>query len=130
MMFATLLALAAAAQAPEIDCDNAMAQIELNACAYKAFERADAAMNTQWKLTSARMKEIDAGFDRSQDNRPGYFDTLLAAQRAWLTYRDKQCASEGYTMRGGSAESMVISGCREQLTKARTKELKELIADY
>lgn len=130
MIFATLLALAAVAQNPEIDCDNAMAQFELNACAYKEFERADAAMNAQWKLTSAHMKEIDKDFDRTQDNRPGYFDTLLAAQRAWLTYRDQHCASEGYSMRGGSAEPMVISGCQAQLTEARTKQLKELIADY
>ncbi|HKX90043.1 MAG TPA: lysozyme inhibitor LprI family protein, partial [Sphingopyxis sp.] len=60
MILATLMALAAAAQDPEIDCDNAMAQIELNACAYKEFERADAAMNAQWKVTAARMKQIDA----------------------------------------------------------------------
>lgn len=130
MIFATLLALAAVAQNPEIDCGNAMAQFELNACAYKEFERADAAMNAQWKLTSAHMKKIDKDFDRTQDNRPGYFDTLLAAQRAWLTYRDQHCASEGYSMRGGSAEPMVISGCQAQLTEARTKQLKELIADY
>ena len=130
MILATLLALAAAAQDPEIDCDNAMAQFELNACAYKEYERADAAMNAQWKVTAAHMKEIDADFDRSQDNRPGYFDTLLAAQRAWLTYRDQHCASEGYTMRGGSAEPMVISGCQTQLTEARTKQLQELIAEY
>ncbi|WP_447754770.1 lysozyme inhibitor LprI family protein [Sphingopyxis fribergensis] len=130
MIFASLLLLSATAADPEIDCDNAMAQFELNACAYKEFERADAAMNAQWKLTSARMKEIDKDFDRTQDNRPGYFDTLLAAQRAWLTYRDQHCASEGYTMRGGSAEPMVISGCQAQLTEARTKQLKELIAEY
>ncbi len=130
MIFSTLLAFAAAAQDPEIDCDNAMAQFELNACAYKEFERADAAMNAQWKVTAARMKKNDADFDRSQDNRPGYFDTLLAAQRAWLTYRDKHCASEGYTMRGGSAEPMVISGCQTQLTEARTKQLKDLIEEY
>ena len=130
MILSTLLALAAAAQDPEIDCDNAMAQFELNACAYKEFERTDAAMNAQWKLTAARMKQIDKDFDRTQDNRPGYFDTLLAAQRAWLTYRDQHCASEGYTMRGGSAEPMVISGCQTQLTDARTKQLKELIEEY
>ena len=130
MILATLIALAAAAQEPEVDCDNAMAQFELNACAYKEYERADAAMNAQWKVTAARMKEIDADFDRSQDNRPGYFDTLLAAQRAWLTYRDQHCASEGYTMRGGSAEPMMISGCQTQLTEARTKQLKELIEEY
>lgn len=130
MMLTMLMALAATAQEPEIDCDNAMAQFELNACAYKEYERADAAMNAQWKVTAARMKEIDAGFDRSQDNRPGYFDTLLAAQRAWLTYRDQHCASEGYTMRGGSAEPMVISGCQTQLTEARTKQLQDLIEEY
>lgn len=130
MIFASLLLLSATAADPEIDCDNAMAQFELNACAYKEYEHADAAMNAQWKLTSARMKEIDKDFDRTQDNRPGYFDTLLAAQRAWLTYRDQHCASEGYTMRGGSAEPMVISGCQTQLTEARTKQLQELIAEY
>ncbi|HWV60059.1 MAG TPA: lysozyme inhibitor LprI family protein [Sphingopyxis sp.] len=130
MILATLMTLAAAAQEPELDCDNAMAQFELNACAYKEYERADAAMNAQWKVTAARMKEIDADFDRSQDNRPGYFDTLLAAQRAWLTYREQHCAGEGYTMRGGSAEPMVISGCQTQLTEARTKQLKDLIEEY
>ena len=130
MILSALLALAAAAQEPEIDCDNAMAQFELNACAYKEYERADAAMNAQWKITSERMKQIDADFDRSHDDRPGYFDTLLAGQRAWLTYRDKHCASEGYTMRGGSAEPMVISGCQTQLTEVRTKQLQELIEEY
>lgn len=130
MMLMSLMLLAAAAQDPEIDCGNAMAQFELNACAYKEYERADAAMNVQWKITSERMKVIDADFDRTQDGRPGYFDTLLAGQRAWLTYRDKHCASEGYTMRGGSAEPMVISGCKAQLTEARTKQLKELIEEY
>ncbi|HEV2600026.1 lysozyme inhibitor LprI family protein [Sphingopyxis sp.] len=130
MMLMSLMLLAAAAQDPEIDCGNAMAQFELNACAYKEYEHADAAMNAQWKITSARMKVIDTDFDSTQDGRPGYFDTLLAGQRAWLTYRDKHCASEGYTMRGGSAEPMVISGCKAQLTDARTKQLKELIEEY
>lgn len=130
MIFASLLLLSAVATDPEIDCENAMAQPELNACAYQEYERADAALNAQWKLTAARMKEIDAGFDRTYDKRPGYYDTLLAAQRAWLTYRDQHCASEGYSMRGGSAEPMVISGCMAQLTDARTKQLKELIEEY
>lgn len=130
MILATFLAMAAAAQEPEVDCDNAMAQFELNACAYKDYERADAAMNAQWKVTAARMKERDRELDRSTDNRPGFFDTLLAAQRAWLTYRDQHCASEGYAMRGGSAEPMVISGCQTQLTEARIAQLKSLIEEY
>lgn len=130
MILATLLLFAAPAAEPAIDCDNAMAQSELNACAYQEYERADAALNAQWKLTVAHMKKVDADFDRSYDTRPGYYDTLLAAQRAWLTYREQHCTSEGYTMRGGSAEPMVFSGCMRQLTEARTKELKDLIEEY
>ncbi len=130
MIAATLLLFAAVAEEPAVDCDKAMAQFELNACAYQGYQRADAAMNAQWKITSARMKAIDADFDRTQDNRPGYFDTLLAAQRAWLTYRDQHCTGEGYTLRGGSAEPMVFSGCMTQLTEARTQQLKDLIEEY
>ncbi|MDZ3831141.1 MAG: lysozyme inhibitor LprI family protein [Sphingopyxis sp.] len=129
-MLTTLLVLTAAVQEPEINCDDAMTQFELNTCTYRAYERADAAMNAQWKITSRRMKQNDANIDRRHDNRAGYFDTLLAAQRAWLTYRDKHCANEGYAMRGGSAEPMVINGCLAQLTAARTKQLQELIEEY
>lgn len=130
MIFASLLLLSAMTAEPELDCDNAMSQPDLNACAYLEYERADAALNAQWKITAAKLKEQDKGFDRTYDKRPGFFDTELAAQRAWLTYRDQHCASEGYSMRGGSAESMMISGCRAQLTEARTRQLKDLIADY
>lgn len=130
MIFASLLLLSAVAADPEVDCENAMAQVELNICARQEYERADAAMNAQWKVTAAKMKEIDAGFDRTYDKRPGYYDTLLAAQRAWLTYRDQHCANEGYSMRGGSAEPMVTSGCMATLTEARTAQLKALIEEY
>ena len=129
-MIFTALLMMAAAQDRAVDCDNAMAQPDLNACAYQEYERADAALNAQWKLTAAAMKAQDREFDRTQDNRPGYYDTLLAAQRAWITYRDKHCASEGYTMRGGSAEPMMISGCMRTLTEQRTKDLKALIEEY
>ena len=130
MIIAPLLLLAAAAADPAVDCENAMAQPDLNTCAYQEYERADAAMNVQWTLTVAAMKEQDRAFDRSYDKRPGYYDTLLAAQRAWLKYRDKQCANESYAMRGGSAEPMLFSGCMATMTAARTAELKTLIAEY
>lgn len=130
MILAFLLLLAATTQDPEIDCENAMAQQELNICAYRDYEQADAALNAQWKLTEAAMKAQDAGLDRSYDKRPGYYDTLLAAQKAWLIYRDRHCEAEGYAMRGGSAEPMVNSGCLATLTRARTAELQALIVNY
>lgn len=125
-----LLPLLLMAGVPALDCDNAMTQMAMNRCAHRDFEAADAALNTQWKITAAAMKQRDASFDRGHDSRPGYFETLLAAQRAWLDYRDNHCRSEGYFARGGSMEPMLVSGCRAQLTRARTAQLAELVETY
>lgn len=129
-MLMALVAMVQATQVSELKCDTWLSQRDMNTCASADFQRADAALNAQWKNTVARVKRIDADFDRSRDKRPGNYDTLLAAQRAWLTYRDQHCASEGYTMRGGSAERMMINQCMARLTEARTAQLKDLIEEY
>lgn len=126
MILTALVAMAQATQAPNLKCDAWLSQRDMNTCASRDFQRADAEMNAQWKITAVRMKKVDADIDRSFDKRPSSYNTLLAAQRAWLTYRDQHCATEGYTMRGGSAERMMINQCMARLTKARTKQLGEL----
>ena len=124
-MIAALLLLAAAE--PALDCTrDDLPQMGMNMCAYRDFERADAAMNAQWRLTMAEMKEADRTIDRSYDRQPTHAATLLAAQRAWLTYRDQHCLGESFTARGGSMAPMLVSGCKASLTEARTKQLKEL----
>ncbi len=125
-MIAALLLLLAAGE-PALDCTrDDLPQLGMNMCAYRDFERADAAMNAQWRLTVAEMKADDRRIDRSYDRQPGYYDTLLAAQRAWLTYRDQHCLGESFTARGGSMAPMLVSGCKASLTQVRTKQLKEL----
>ena len=57
------------------------------------------------------LKAQDKAGYAPRDGRPGYYQALLDAQRAWIKYRDLECRIEGYAMRGGSAESMMISGC-------------------
>lgn len=115
---------------PAPDCDNAVTQMAMNQCAQLEYTAADAELNAQWKITSAAMKQRDANLDREYDSRPGYFETLLAAQRAWLAYRDNHCRSAGYFARGGSMEPMLVSFCLAKLTAARTEQLKELVETY
>lgn len=121
------LLLAAMAAQPQIDCDNAMTQTDMNICASLDYQAADKALNEQWTETAADMKRMDdqtAG--HYPDKAPGYFDQLLAAQRAWLKYRDEHCASQGYLARGGTLQPMLIANCKTDLTKRRTEELREL----
>ncbi len=114
-----------AQDAPYIDCANAMVQMEMTFCAEQDWIAADADLNAAWAPAMARMRALDEG---QPAELKGAADALRAAQRAWVSYRDLACTAEGYQMRGGSAEPMVIYACRARLTKARTEELQALAA--
>jgi uncharacterized protein YecT (DUF1311 family) len=124
-MIAALL-LMAAAPGQSMNCDDALTQLQMNQCARADFEAADAALNAQWRLTTADMRDQDKDHNPGQDSYPGYFTTLQAAQRAWLTFRDRHCLVESFQARGGSMQPMLISGCMAELTRARTAQLKSL----
>jgi len=125
MVLAMLMA-AASANEPQWNCEDPGPQQEMNYCAHQDYLVADAALNAQWKKTAAAMKQYDADGFAADDGRPGYFDTLLEGQRAWLKYRDTHCASEGYMFRFGSMEPFMDSSCKAGLTRDRTEQLKML----
>jgi len=114
---------------PAWNCDDPQVQQEMNWCAGQDYAAADAALNAQWAETAALMKSRDAEWAeyRSDDKRPGFFPSLLEAQRAWLRYRDAHCRVDGYTARGGSLEPFLAATCKARLTRLRTAELKELV---
>lgn len=120
-----LLAILAQLSAPSVDCAQPQTQSAMNICAAREFEAADAALNAQWSATRAVMRTRDM-MDPATDERPGYFEQLLAAQRAWLAFRDAHCAAEGYAARGGSMEPLLVAICRTGLTQARTAQLHAL----
>lgn len=110
--------------APE--CAEPVTQQAMNYCASLEWREADAEMNAQWHETAKEMRRMDREAD-IMDGGPGYFDQLLSAQRAWLTYRDEHCASIGYSARGGSLEPLLVADCKTLLTQARTAQLRELL---
>ncbi len=105
-------------------------QQEMNICAYRDYILADRELNAQWKLTSAKMKARDRTWEPEWDDRPGYFASLLEAQRAWITFRDAHCRVDGFSARGGSLEPLLVSTCKTALTKARTAQLKALADSF
>ena len=123
-MIAALLLLAAAPARQ--DCGN-LPQQPMNMCLLEEFQRVDAELNRQWKITADAMKANDRGIDRSYDKDPGYFDTLLAGQRGWLAWRGQQCLLESFEMRGGSGAPMVHSLCMARITRERINQLKSLV---
>ena len=124
---AVLLLLAVSARAAaqdDIDCNNAVAQQDMNLCAEKDFEAADAELNKVWKEARKAAKAMDA---EQRDELKGADKALLAAQRSWIGYRDEECVLDGFEARGGSMGPMLVSACMAEMTRARAKELKEFI---
>lgn len=121
----TLAAGSAAAQTP--DCKNPITQVEMTFCAEQDWMAADKDLNAAYQEARTQMRKLDAYWPADQR---GAESNLRDAQRAWITFRDANCAAEGWLMRGGTAEPMLIYGCRARMTRARTQELRDLAVDY
>lgn len=120
-----LLTIPAAAQ--EIDCSTAMVQSDLNQCAYEDWQEADVRLNAAYKEVVAAYTQMDA--DLPEDLGSGV-ETLREAQRAWITFRDLTCEAEGFAMRGGSAEPLLVYGCMRALTEERIGHLEGMLEGY
>lgn len=125
--FLVLAVLSLPAGAQEMDCANTMVQMELNQCAYQDWEAADAELNAAYTQAMTLLQGWDENLPK--DERGGAV-LLKEAQRAWITFRDKACAAEGYGVKGGSAEPLVIYGCMRLLTQERTAHLTTLFDAY
>ncbi|WP_051234078.1 lysozyme inhibitor LprI family protein [Halomonas halocynthiae] len=97
--------------AQSAECNHAVDQSTLNRCADQEFEAADARLNTTYKVLA---QQLDAAS----------LERLRQAQRAWVSYRDAQCAFESGPSKDGSIYPMILSGCMEEATTARTSELE------
>lgn len=115
------------ALAQDVDCATAEAQVELTFCAEQDWLAADEALNDAYGAARALMQQIDAALPKAER---GAELALRDGQRAWVTFRDATCAAEGYAMHGGSAEPMVIYGCRARLTGQRAADLQMIAQEY
>jgi uncharacterized protein YecT (DUF1311 family) len=115
LLLSALCAPLAAAAASDPDwpasCDES--QQTMNACAHQRAEKADRELNV---LYGALAKGDDSDGRRK----------LLAAQRAWIQYRDLECAYEGAESEGGSLQPQTIADCRNTLTRQRIADFKRL----
>ncbi len=107
-------------QAQAVDCKNPQAQLEMTACAQLDWQNADVDLNNAYLAAQAAMKAIDATMVGAKRNAS---ETLRAAERTWITYRDAACLAESFAWRGGSGELMAIYACRARITRARATDL-------
>jgi len=80
-------------------------------------QKADAELNASYRQIRERLKGDAAKTD-----------LLAKAERAWVAFRDAECAFAASGVEGGSVQPTVLAGCRADLTQKRVEELKEYLA--
>jgi uncharacterized protein YecT (DUF1311 family) len=114
------VATANAADAP-LNCDTAMTTPELNACAGRALDAADAKLNDAYKKALAFVKST--GNDKPHD--PASWEKALrASQKSWIAYRDADCGGlVPMSWGGGTGTTSAVLYCKTVKTETRTNEL-------
>lgn len=100
----------------EDPCPEAGNQFELNRCAARARDKADAELN---KLYQQLMRAADVT-EREK---------LRAAQLAWIKFRDAHCDYETIGNKGGSIYPMVVGFCLARVTNERVKQFREILRE-
>jgi uncharacterized protein YecT (DUF1311 family) len=112
-----VLAVLSIAPAQAADCANATDQATMNECAGAGFKKSDAELNALYKQIEQRLR--------------GNADTLkllVAAQRAWVGFRDAECGFSSSGVSGGTAYPMIHAMCLDGLTQQRVKDFKGYLA--
>ncbi len=107
----------------EPDCDSPTTQADMNACAAIEYETADKDLNAAYQQVRKKMSAWDKAAD---DDSKGAVDALVAAQRAWVEFRDANCEAAGFQARGGTMEPMLVSSCLADMSTKRAEELRTL----
>ncbi|MCC5657524.1 lysozyme inhibitor LprI family protein [Nostoc sp. XA010] len=97
-----------------LNCNNPQTQIAINECAKLSYQRADKKLNQAYQ-------QLLPTLETSRKQK------LIAAQQAWLKFRDTNCEFERSRYEGGSIAPSIYSGCLENTTKLRTQELQEFL---
>ncbi len=117
----TLLAIAlfaATLPAAHADtCQDAEDQATLTRCAGQAYQKSDAELN---RLFHEIRQRVGDDAEKRQ--------LLRGSERAWIAFRDAECAFSASGVSGGSVYPMIYDMCLDDLTKQRVRQLQQYLA--
>ena len=95
--------------------------IHIMACTSIAQIFADARLNSVYQAWTEALKHTKP--DEAKDDAE-ILKRLVAAERAWIAFRDADCSLQSTSMLGGTGEPSAYGDCVYAMTKARVKALE------
>ena len=130
-LIALYFALATSAGATDItpNCKDPQSNLEMKMCAGQALTKAEAELEVAFDraLKAAESQYESVRHELGFEKMPNMPDELRKAERAWEAFREVNCGYQNLVYYGGSMASLAVTGCRLDMTKARIKELNDLV---
>src|SRR4029078_2700471 len=98
-------------------CNDAANQMQMKECAETAFKNAADELNSIYGNIVRRLKTDEVA------NK-----LLVAAQKAWLRFRDAECAFISSASSGGSLYPMIVENLPANITQERVNGLKRYLS--
>ncbi|MEH2256882.1 lysozyme inhibitor LprI family protein [Nostoc sp.] len=98
----------------KLNCNNPQTQAAINECTKLSYQNADKKLNQVYQ-------QLVSTLERPRKQK------LIAAQLAWIKFRDTNCEFERSKYEGGSIAPSIYFGCLENTTKLRTQQLQEYL---
>ena len=95
--------------------------MHIMACNSVAQIFADARLNSIYQAWTEALKHPKP--DEAKDDAE-ILKRLVAAERAWIDFRDKECSLQSTSMLSGTGEPIVAGDCMYAMTKARVNALE------
>jgi len=103
--------------------NDVVATPDIVTCIAAETEVWDRLLNQTYRETRARFAERD----RTEGNAAlPIEDALVEAQRAWIAFRDAECALNYAAFQGGTIRSVVSASCALAMTARRTVQLRDV----
>ncbi|MEM6711763.1 MAG: lysozyme inhibitor LprI family protein [Pseudomonadota bacterium] len=118
LLASVFLLLCITAGSAENDVEQALQELQT------ALAASDDELNSVWQALREAFNTPDV--DRPPRS-PDAWETALAAQRAWISFRDAQCEAEATAFNEEAMEPLVRLSCLQVMTDERTEQLKSLM---
>jgi uncharacterized protein YecT (DUF1311 family) len=97
-----------------LDCKNAVTTPDINECAAAGQKQIEAKLNQTYQ-----------GVLKSLDDDKETKKALVAAQRAWVKFREADCKAVYQRSSGGTIRTVMYIGCMQNRAETRIKELED-----
>lgn len=105
----------------KLDCKNVITTPDINQCAQMEFESVEKKLNETYRRVLKSLNKPDEEAVSYADIKKG----LMEAQKAWVSFRQKDCDAYFTLYASGTIRTVMYIGCMQGHAEKRIKEISE-----